>query len=1757
MKNARLLWRLLGYVLIPALFLALGGGLLRAQDNAYTLVTDASTLKAGDVVLLVGPNSNASKYYAMAASFTAANNRQGVEVAVTGNTISPTIATEANKAEACEFTLAKNADGNYSFYDKLNALYIGMDGSNNLPSTADAWYFSVSVANDGVATIYESTQSRYVRFYYMGLDFRSYTSLTGTFYKNVYLYKKQASDEPFINKEKPEVSYRIHPTDNLNEKLSFTAGNLENDVTVSVASATAGQNAVISVSPSAVPKETTAFELTLTTSNLSLGEYSDIITLTSGDITETVTVNLSVKEPVLYKLVKDASTLKAGNVVLIVAENGYAMGAFQATKTGSRYAEEVTVADETITDPTIATAKNETMPCEFTIEKNAEGGYAFNDNLNDLSYLTSTTGNNSPSAADPFYFSVTIDANTGVATMVQPEKDGASARYMRCYSTSGFRLYTTPQYLNIYFYKKQVPEEPVTCDPVTLLSDGSATPTENSVTIRWNAPDAAPANGYKVSVSGPDSYEKSKTVTTTYVEWDDELSSETNYTYSIVSLCDDDLESEAVEGSFKTLAVTDPTIELTAPEDNATFTGDVTVAFTLEDFTLDASHLVKATVKKHNATAQLNEPVIKTVYTQASPFSISGLADGKYHIDLYMVEVRLNAEGSGNDTVVVGFDGSNYAHCNVVVKNPSITFAPTSLGMDTYRGDAVSRTVKVSGWALPANTPISFTSDNSNFTVTPSVTGEAAQATGGAEITVTYNGADATATATAKITATCGSLTATLNVTATLKDALANLKALYGRAKDDDVLVRGKMVVTQKDKSNNRIWVQDIDKENGASMLLYNASNGYADIQVGDVLENVAGTVGIVTGGLRRFTPVTKLTAVEHNHVLYVDTLTAAYINANIATLQHALVCVEKVTFAQGAFTTDNRNLTLYQGEEELTFYTSFDDVDYVDEETPAGLWNVTGLLGMDNAGTARIAARNWADMQEVPVCEDVETASYEVEGSTVHFSWEVEHKPAIGYIIEVLADDAAKTLVKRDTVKNPETLTYDLENVAEGEYTFSITALCGEGNVAEPVGDYFAVHAAGTPSISIDKPASGEFTRDSVMVTCKVANFVLGTGEDAEGSIKYTIRGTNLSAPITGTTTDTFFYQKFERSGKDTVIVELVDKTGAALSPAKTARRAFTINLPDVAAPVFTPAAATSIKPIDVTIESATEGASIFYSLNNAAYVLYTEAIKLETSGTYMFRAFAVKAGMDTGRASKTYTINLPEPLPEGIMFFEPFDGLTGAGNGDLKAQLDDYTRVPGWSGDAVYMQVPGIAKVGTGSKNGYLQTPAIALTAGKQYVLSFDAQAWYKDSRKLTVTIDGEDYVISGLVNGEDVGTGNEPTEMLSFERAFTATAATTIRIASNGTAGKSRFFLDNIKIEEDTEEPVLNVSSNTLSMNTVQGTPVNGIVTVSGRHLAADVTVTCPEGNFTVSPAMLTKEAVMSANGAELTVTFNGAVASDAVEITLACGALTQTISVTATAEEIPVNPCEAPTNLKATVADKNVTLGWEGEAEQYHVVVLLGETTVYDETLTAKTHSLTNLEAGTYSWAVASVCEDGEQRATGESFVIAGGVAPDECEAPTNLKATVADKNVTLSWEGEAEQYHVEVLFGATTIYDDTLTAKTHELKNLEAGTYRWAVASLCEDGEKWATIESFEVKKSTANEDAAGLAFRLYPNPTADVFYVEVAESARMEIFTVGGVMVRRADLVPGKSEFRLNESGIYFVRLTNARGTAVQRVVVR
>ena len=222
-------------------------------------------------------------------------------------------------------------------------------------------------------------------------------------------------------------------------------------------------------------------------------------------------------------------------------------------------------------------------------------------------------------------------------------------------------------------------------------------------------------------------------------------------------------------------------------------------------------------------------------------------------------------------------------------------------------------------------------------------------------------------------------------------------------------------------------------------------------------------------------------------------------------------------------------------------------------------------------------------------------------------------------------------------------------------------------------------------------------------------------------------------------------------------------------------------------------------------------------------------------------------------------------------------------------------------------------------------MQTPAIALTEGDAYLLSFDAQAWNGDAETIIVTINGTRYEISGLENTENTGTSGAPTQMKTFEKEFTATAATTIRFSSKNKS-KSRFFLDNVKVQVDSDEPSFNVVS-TLSMNTVMDKPVSKTVSVTGRHLADDITVTCPTGNFSVEPATLDKEAVMGENGAEFTVTFNGSVASDNVTLTLASGELTKTIEVTATAET--ATEVENIAALREKDADESTVYTVKGE------------------------------------------------------------------------------------------------------------------------------------------------------------------------------------------------------------------------------------
>ena len=811
--------------------------------------------------------------------------------------------------------------------------------------------------------------------------------------------------------------------------------------------------------------------------------------------------------------------------------------------------------------------------------------------------------------------------------------------------------------------------------------------------------------------------------------------------------------------------------------------------------------------------------------------------------------------------------------------------------------------------------------------------------------------------------------------------------------------------------------------------------------------------------------------------------------------------------------------------------------------------------------------------------CDPVIDVEENITATSVTLNWTAPATaPANGYKVTLTDEDDEEVDVA--TVTAP---TYTYNNLQAGStYSYSIVSLCSETSSSTAVEDIFETPDvnAKTLNVSLSGEKEGDKYTGPVTFTFTTSdNFILGT----DGKVSYTIMGGED-------------YEKEGEVGEERTLVlddlsvgtyeaefELVDMDGNALEP-------------------------------KVSVE-------------------------------------------------KTFAVKLPLNL--GVLFYEPFDGFAPSTTNDISANLDAYTEIPGWTGKQLSIEQEGMVKFGSSSKGGELETPGIDLSAnGGAFILTFDAMAYNNDKEQLSfiLTVNGEEREVTGLTR----------TAMTSFEYAFSNGAAETkIKFASIQ-ANRNRFYLDNVKVAQeiaDVNEPAFNVVSS-LSMNTVQGNAVSKKVVVKGRNLTDDVIVRCPAGNFSVEPATLAKEAVMRENGAEFTVTFNGEALSDNVELTLASGALTKTLKVTATAEA--VEDVENIAALREKDADESTVYTVKGEVvvtavdgistwvqdasgaiqiygstgntyavgdgitgifgtlKDYNGLIELipsgdqpastthnnkvepevmtveelneagaeyssrlirlngltldnvegvwtggqsyvatdeeGNTITIRTTLTRGSYVGQELPEGKFDLiALAGIFKGDVQvspRVAEDIITVGGGNGNDdgdddnECEAPTQLKATVLDNGVTLTWNGEAEQYRVVVLLGEDTVCNETVTYKVHPLTTLREGTYSWAVASVCEDGEQWADGEDFTFT-STANEASVELACRLYPNPTSGAFYVEVAESVRMEIFTVGGVMLCSAELRAGKNEIRLDRSGIYFVRLTDGTAATVKRVVVR
>lgn len=404
--------------------------------------------------------------------------------------------------------------------------------------------------------------------------------------------------------------------------------------------------------------------------------------------------------------------------------------------------------------------------------------------------------------------------------------------------------------------------------------------------------------------------------------------------------------------------------------------------------------------------------------------------------------------------------------------DPSLSLQPSSLSLKAEVDATDEGTMVVSGRNLTEDVKVALSGDDAAmFSLSAATLSAAELMADGIELTITY-----APTAEGDHTATLTFSNEEVNKTATIKGStesqqeegsyptLASLYDLYDtEIPTEAITIAGDVVVTHKDDYNTRIYVQDADMTNGASMLLFRAEDyGYAELQAGDVIKNLTGTMEVFNG-LLEFKPTETLTASAHDHEIHITDATVAEINADPVAYQSALLRVKNVRFEESgefALTENGRgvNYSLLQGEDILVFRTEFTDADYIGTAIPEGSLDITGIMTQYNED-AQLSARSLADIVpadttgsecEAPSNLQVECTTrptdpyFDTYEYNAHFTWEGS---ASAYLFMVIQ---SSDTVQMDTVTD----TFADITIAEVKWVitrgeWAVASICEDGSLA------------------------------------------------------------------------------------------------------------------------------------------------------------------------------------------------------------------------------------------------------------------------------------------------------------------------------------------------------------------------------------------------------------------------------------------------------------------------------------------------------------------------------------------------------------------------------------------------------------------------------------------------------------------------------------------------------------------------------------
>lgn len=90
-----------------------------------------------------------------------------------------------------------------------------------------------------------------------------------------------------------------------------------------------------------------------------------------------------------------------------------------------------------------------------------------------------------------------------------------------------------------------------------------------------------------------------------------------------------------------------------------------------------------------------------------------------------------------------------------------------------------------------------------------------------------------------------------------------------------------------------------------------------------------------------------------------------------------------------------------------------------------------------------------------------------------------------------------------------------------------------------------------------------------------------------------------------------------------------------------------------------------------------------------------------------------------------------------------------------------------------------------------------------------------------------------------------------------------------------------------------------------------------------------------------------------------------------------------------------------------------------------------------------------------------------------------------------------------------------------------------------------------------TVEAKYTIKPVANEENELAGVSVYPNPNKGEFSINVPDNAVVEVFAANGSKVVRVAVSAGKNAMKLDNAGVYFVRISANGQSVVKKVVVR